>query len=68
MTAEIVSALVMRSAQKVAEAMPQAIPIERAVLCATCDTVHDQPAGPCPRCTSEHGLLLARLLERRSAA
>ena len=40
---------------------------EVATLCADCDTVHNQPDGTCPRCTSKHGILLSRLLSQKRA-
>jgi hypothetical protein len=43
------------------------IPWELATLCADCDTVHNQPGGTCPRCTSRHGILLSRLLSQKRA-
>lgn len=44
-----------------------AIDLDLATLCADCRTVHDEPSGACPRCTSEHGLSLARILDRPDA-
>jgi hypothetical protein len=46
---------------------PEWMPWETATLCANCDTVHNQPGGECPRCTSRHGLLLSRLLSEKRA-
>ena len=43
------------------------IPWELATLCADCETVHNQPDGVCPRCTSKYGILLARLLAQKRA-
>jgi hypothetical protein len=43
------------------------IPWELATLCADCETVHNQPDGTCPRCTSKHGILLSRLLAQKRA-
>jgi uncharacterized paraquat-inducible protein A len=43
------------------------IPWELATLCADCDTVHNQPDGVCPRCTSKYGILLSRLLAQKHA-
>ena len=44
---------------------PEWIPWELATLCADCETVHNQPDGTCPRCTSQHGILLSRLLAQK---
>ncbi len=46
---------------------PDWLPWEVATLCANCDTVHNQPGGTCPRCTSKHGILLSRLLSQKHA-
>ena len=47
---------------------PQAIPLDRLVICADCESAHDQPGGACPRCTSRHGVLWVRLMEARASA
>jgi hypothetical protein len=46
---------------------PDWMPWELATLCADCETVHNQPGGSCPRCTSQHGILLSRLLAAKRA-
>jgi len=48
-------------------AEPEWIPLELATLCADCETVHNQPDGVCPRCTSKHGILISRLLAQKHA-
>lgn len=52
----------IREARSDSESIPWAV----ATLCADCETVHNQPGGACPRCTSAHGILLSRLLGSRS--
>ena len=46
---------------------PEWIAWDAATLCADCETVHNQPGGTCPRCTSQHGILLSRLLAAKRA-
>ena len=46
---------------------PEWIAWDLATLCADCETVHNQPGGTCPRCTSQHGILLSRLLAQKHA-
>jgi len=46
---------------------PDWIAWDLATLCADCETVHNQPDGACPRCTSRHGILLSRLLAQKHA-
>ena len=41
---------------------PVSIPWSAATLCADCEHVHNKPGHACPSCTSEHGILLSRLL------
>lgn len=48
-------------------AEPEWIAWDIATLCADCETVHNQPSGVCPRCTSRHGILLSRLLAAKRA-
>ena len=66
-TAERISSLLVERARQIAEELPVGIPWERAVLCAGCETVHNQPGGACPRCTSRHGISLPQLLQRRAS-
>ena len=48
-------------------AEPEWLSLDLATLCADCETVHNQPDGTCPRCTSRHGILLSRLLTAKRA-
>jgi hypothetical protein len=40
------------------------IPLDRALLCADCDTIYELPRECCPSCTctADSGLMLARIL------
>ncbi len=42
-------------------------PLDRAVLCCTCNQVYRIEHGPCPACAADTGLPLARVLNRMAS-